>query len=230
MEYITLPKALLSEEQFTQLVNQYKALRLFSLKQSPKFFGSNHAREEAFPRETWVSRLTNPLATNIVAVARPDDLDLTSEEARLQFLLEGTWLASLTLVGPLDPLKAKEMYETAMHIAPGVVDLGPSDGADGVKWQFALNAMYVKPEGRGRGLAKKIVQEAVRLAVNMGEGQPVKVVLVVDYDNVAARGVYERSGFDIIYRYWFDDQRPGRGDKTEAAVMSLVAKAGDVPV
>ncbi|KAG7133441.1 hypothetical protein HYQ45_008384 [Verticillium longisporum] len=221
MEYINLPRSLPSEEQFDRLVNKYKDFRLFSMAQSPGSFGSTLAREESFPRETWVSRVTNPLATNLVAVVRPPGLDSPPLEGKLELTLEQPWLASLTLVGPLDPAKAEEMYGKAMHIAPGMASFGPPEEATGIKWQFALNAMYVVPEGRGRGLAKGIVKSAVQLAVSMGEGQGARVVLLVDYDNEAARAVYKSSGFEVTHRYWFDDHRVGRSGQTEAAVMKL---------
>jgi GNAT superfamily N-acetyltransferase len=211
--YFAIPRSSSSPESHKLLVEKYKAFRLLSLQLSPECFGSTYAREAAFPPETWISRITNPGATNVVAVS-----GLAHGEA--EPLLAGEWLASLTLIGPLEPSKALDMFKAQTSVDPSLLQFGNiSDG--GSRWHFLLNAMYVVPAARGWGIGRGILDFAKEIARELGRGDPVRIMLVVDYDNEDARRTYERAGFATVHRYWFDDNRVGRESRTEAAVMRL---------
>ncbi|KAH7349662.1 hypothetical protein B0T11DRAFT_289666 [Plectosphaerella cucumerina] len=212
--YFAIPRSTSSPESHTLLVEKYKSFRLLSLQLSPECFGSTYAREAAFPPETWISRITNPGATNVVAVSGPD----THENA--DPLLTREWLASLTLIGPLEASKALDMFKAQTSVDPSLLEFGDiSDGRS--RWHFLLNAMYVVPGARGRGLGRGILDFAKEIAREQGRGDPVRIMLVVDYDNEDARRTYERAGFATVHRYWFDDNRVGRESRTEAGVMRL---------
>ncbi|KAI5459150.1 hypothetical protein BGZ63DRAFT_390372 [Mariannaea sp. PMI_226] len=221
MAVLTLPKSLPSAESFDLLVDKYKAFRLLSLKLSPQVFGSTYAREEAFPDDRWISRLSNPLATSIVAVSNTGSATTSSElesnaghVSVADRILTEEWLGSLTLMGPLDKQHATEMFGDAHLSMETCFD-------EGAECHFILNAMYVTPSARGSGVGSALILYANQLASKLASGGAARVLLVVDQDNEAARRSYAKGGFVTIHRHWFDDYRVGRSGRTEAAVMKV---------
>ncbi|KZL79739.1 gnat family [Colletotrichum incanum] len=228
---ITLPKSHPDPSKFHHLTTTYKSFRLLSLRLSPESFGSTYAREAAFPWETWTSRLKNPLATTVVAYESPslhpnpalDDEIIPEgvpvESEGLDAAMSAEWLAHLTIIGPLDP----SSLATSLHLDSDLVDFGPAHAADKPNRQYVLNGMYVVPSARGNKLGRQIMEYVKDLVASEAKshGQNARVSLIVDYDNVPARKTYERSGFEVVHRYWFDDYREGRDARTEAAVMML---------
>ncbi|KXH40726.1 hypothetical protein CNYM01_05601 [Colletotrichum nymphaeae SA-01] len=215
---LILPKSHPSPAKFQALLDRYKSLRLTSLLLSPSCFGSTHAREVAFPPEKWVSRLTNPGATTIIiyedAAPSPSPTDETSS---LDKAVTAEWLATLTITGPLD----SETLSTSLLDFSPTTDVSTS--------QYVINGMFVTPSARGKQLGTKLLEfakahVASEIATTHAEGQKkerARISLIVDYDNEPARKTYERSGFEIVRRYWFNDYREGRGSRTEAAIMTL---------
>lgn len=218
---LALPKSLPSAEEFSALLDRYKSFRLLSLQLSPSSFGSSYDREIVFPEETWISRVSNPLSTNIVAVSTTSagSSSVSSplsggEDGEPETAINSEWLASLTLVGPFDRATAATKYNKDMWInSPDTVM------DDKIEWYFGLNAMYVLPQARGTGLGAVLVKYAKNIALEQVKGKQARILLVVDHDNNGARRTYEKGGFELVQRYWFDDFRQGRSGKTEAAVM-----------
>jgi GNAT superfamily N-acetyltransferase len=216
MGVYSLPKSLPSADKSIQLVEKYKAFRLLSLQLSPEAFVSSYEREVAFPDETWNQRVFDPLATNIVAMAAMLSDGAADEEAQTDMLLREEWLASLTLIGPMDSAAARSTFKDKMWIASPTIVMN-----DEVDRYFALYAMYVAPAARRTGWGVKIVESAKEKALEMVRGDKLKMVLVVDAESVGARRTYEKGSFRLNHTYWFDDPRPGRSGRTEAAVMDL---------
>ncbi|KAF6788482.1 GNAT family [Colletotrichum sojae] len=186
------------------LITHYKSFRLLSLRLSPSNFSATHASEAAFPEEVWISRLTNPSSTTIVAVDTP-----TNPSTAHSTPDEDEWLASLIISGPLD----RATPTTHLHLDTPLSVLDAEQ-------QYVLNGMYVIPSARGKALGSKLVVFA-KQHISSQTSEQAQLSLVVDYDNDAARKTYEKCGFEVVHRYWFDDYRPGRGARTEAAVMAV---------
>ncbi|KAJ3529599.1 hypothetical protein NM208_g9682 [Fusarium decemcellulare] len=218
---VTLPKSLDDPAKWDELIERYKAFRLDALDKSPEAFGSSYAREVAFSPETWASRLNNPIALNTVVLSSSD-----SEADETTLILNSPWLAALTLVGPLEAKTAAKNYEEKMHLDPDTVDFGPP--VPGVEWTYVLNAMYVPPSERRKGLATMIIEHAKRLAVELNNGKKVTLALILDAKNVPAMKSYEKAGFEVVHNYWFDDPRWGEPRKTNAAVMRVDVGSTDV--
>ncbi|WQF79262.1 Putative GNAT domain, acyl-CoA N-acyltransferase [Colletotrichum destructivum] len=237
--FTTLPRSHSDPSKFHRLTTLYKSFRLLSLRLSPESFGSSYAREVAFPWDTWTSRLSNPLATTIVAYKSTSSFDpapeiepapagvpATPDNVNLDAALSAEWLASLTIIGPLDTAA----LATSLHLDPDLVDLGSSqetgtetDTETPTRQQHILNGMYVVPSARGEKLGIRILEHVKDLVASeaRSQGRGARISLIVDYDNAAARKTYERCGFEVVHRYWFGDYREGRGARTEAAVMVL---------
>lgn len=220
---VALPKSLPDPAQWNQLIARYKEFRLLSLQLSPESFGSSYAREVAFSEETWASRLDNPVALNTVIVSEPDagaeNID------NISLILSSPWLAALTLVGPLEAKTAAKSYEDKMHLQPDTVSFGPP--APGVDSTYVLNAMYVLPSERRKGHSSKIIDFAKQLALIKENNRAVTLALILGDDNVPAMKSYEKSGFEVVHRYWFDDTRGGEVKKTRAAVMRADVRVED---
>ncbi|TQN67424.1 hypothetical protein CSHISOI_08007 [Colletotrichum shisoi] len=235
---ITQRRSRSDPSKFHRLTTLYKSFRLLSLRLSPESFGSTYAREAAFPWDTWTWRLSNPLATTIVAHKTtsssdsapeigpaPAGVPVTPDNASLDAALGAEWLGSLRIIGPLDAAT----LATSLHLDPDLVDLGSSQETETdtntetpTRQQHVLNGMYLVPSARGEKLGVRILKHAKDLVASeaRSQGRWARVSLIVDYDNAAAR-TYERCGFEVVHRYWFDDYREGRGvgTRTEAAVM-----------
>jgi GNAT superfamily N-acetyltransferase len=212
MLYLSLPKSLDSPDEFEQLIERYKAYRLLSLQLSPLAFGSYYEREAAFPRETWLGRLTGPACNNLVAVAgEPPEGPETDSIAPL---FNQEWLGSLLLRGPFD--KEGVLAEFGEYFG----DSTPKTVGEGINSYFGLYAMYVLPTARGMGVGVGIVEYAKQEAVRMSNGARTRVILMLDPENPAARRTYAKAGFELKFSYWFDDYRQGRtGSKSESLVM-----------
>jgi GNAT superfamily N-acetyltransferase len=214
MRALKLPQSLPLPADFDALLAKYKAFRLLALQLSPKSFGSTHAREAAFSDDVWVSRMSNPLAATIVGV---DDTTTTSDATtsnsdEVELLLQNEWLGTTTLTGPYEYDGAVELLASHKEVQVDQVLLPDAK-------IFFVNGMSVIPAARGTGVGSAILAQALRVARDLAAGQKARVVLIVDYENVAARRTYEKGGFTLVTRYWWDDYRETPTAKTEAAVM-----------
>jgi GNAT superfamily N-acetyltransferase len=108
-----------------------------------------------------------------------------------------------------------EAIKNDMHFNPDPVIDGETE------MYFFLNGMYTLPSARGQGLGPALVEYSKNVASELASKRKGRLVLVVDYENEFARRTYEKCGFAIIQRYWFDDYREGRSERTEAAVMKF---------
>ncbi|RKK75465.1 hypothetical protein BFJ69_g7722 [Fusarium oxysporum] len=218
---VALPKSLSDPNQWDKLVDQYKEFRLLSLQLSPESFSSNYAREAEFTKDAWEARLSNPLASSIIIVSDPkpgsvDDLSL---------ILNQPWLASLVLYGPLEAKTAAKTWEDLQKFEPGSTYFGPI--ADEIESAYVLNAIYVPPSQRRKGLANKLIEHAKELTVRQNEGKKAMLVLLVNFNSVAAMKCYEKSGFEVVHDYWFDDPNTSGTSRGHAAVMRLDVGGND---
>jgi GNAT superfamily N-acetyltransferase len=176
MHYKLFP---VTEPVTNESVENFKALRLTSLKTDPSSFTSTYEGEIAFTPEIWMKRLASPFKRTFIASVK-DDEESTSE----------TWIGLVSILGPYELIPAMlEPFERA-----GV-------GAD---WNMYMGVgMWVHPEHRGRGLAIRLVQEGLEWARanvdpkdNSTEGRRDKMVLLqVGDHNASGRALYQKAGF-----------------------------------
>ncbi|KAM0366746.1 hypothetical protein ACHAPK_008220 [Fusarium culmorum] len=210
---VTLPRSLSDPTQWDELIDKYRSFRLSSLELSPKSFSSTYAREVELTTANWETRLRNPLAINIVVVANPDTGSLEDD---LSLTLNSPWLASLVVCGPFDAKTATTTWEKLQNFDPGFLNFGTLE--PDMEWTYVLNAIYVPPSQRRKGLANKLIEYAKQLVVGKHVGNKVMLILIVDFESVAAMKCYEKSGFELVHDYWFDEPDYTKG---HAAVMRL---------
>ncbi|CVK99294.1 uncharacterized protein FMAN_02150 [Fusarium mangiferae] len=221
LKVLTLPKSLSNPIQWGNLVDLYKEFRLLSLRLSPESFSSNYAREAEFTKDIWEARLSNPLASSIVITSDPNPGSVDD----LSLILNQPWLASLVLYGPLKAKTAAKTWEDLQKFEPGSTYFGPI--ADEIESAYVLNAIYVPPSQRRKGLANKLIEHAKDLSVRQNEGKKVMLALLVNFNSVAAVKCYEKSGFEVVHDYWFDDPNASGTTRGHAAVMRLDVGGND---
>lgn len=145
----------------------YRDVRLRALETDPEQYGSNFAREAAFPDEEWARRALNPGTFLWIPTNEPD--------ASSQVAPRATGLASL--VRPWTPDVAREICE---HYDVRENELG------------LITQVWVQPSERGNG----IVDALFHTMVNSAEKQGISlIVLHVMKANERAAAAYRRLGF-----------------------------------
>ncbi|KAI6750807.1 hypothetical protein HG530_014257 [Fusarium avenaceum] len=211
---INLPKSLSDPSQWDKLVEKFKTYRLQSLQLSPEAFSSTYAREVEFPKEIWEARLKNASALNTIVISDPSP----DSEDDLSLVLNSPWIASLVLSGPLNAATAAKDWEKQLNFDPGTNYFGPVPPE--IETAYVLNAIYVLPSERRKGLANQLIDYAKRYVVEVNKGKKIMLVLLVNFESIAARKCYAKSGFELVYDYWFRESG-GSGTKGHAAVMRL---------
>lgn len=192
-----------------------KAIRLRALKADPAYFASTFETESRFSMETWIGRVTNPMARTFIAMRKP--CSETSKEITERDLDE-EWLGTVVLLGP------KLVTRGAINAATPPWQLftptpGPSPEASPKEDSilvYQINAVWVAPEARGSGVGALMVQaalEAARTEVAEGARKTASVFVLVEKDNVAGMRLYQKSGFAFVaeQNYTSPDGRTGTG-------------------
>jgi ribosomal protein S18 acetylase RimI-like enzyme len=197
-----------SQKLLRALAEKSKILRLEALKTNPEAFSSTYEREIAFEDVVWEDRLKNPSARTFVG------LDLgnhehhdTEDEKPVDFAaaIAAPWVGVIVLLGPraLDGAfpTASESPWKLFHGAPV---RWPDTKDDTPKTRlYLINAVYVSPSVRGKGVGRKLIQEVLRTARDeFGKeralGEEGVCMIFVEKDNNAATGLYKACGFDIL--------------------------------
>jgi GNAT superfamily N-acetyltransferase len=218
VKVIALPKQHQSTELWTDLALRQKEFRLLSLKSSPESFSSTYEREVAFDLQVWKDRLSNPSAETFVAIKTDEEQEGAAKDD-VEEAVAREWHGALVLVNRL------EEQSTVVSGSTGLITVAsPKEGEQFPKpsLHYQFNAVYVLPTSRGHGIGAKLINFATAQVREhcMKEGaKRLRFTLVVNYDNVPARSLYERCGFHILRRYVYHDERFDAD--VEAAAMEL---------
>jgi GNAT superfamily N-acetyltransferase len=144
------------------------------LQTSPEAFGSNYAREVAFTDDIWYNRLVDPKAATFFA------------------LQDGRIVGTITVLGPID--------FSPEEFTPSANPWEVTGGTDQAELHYRYNGVFTLPEARGKGVAKALIEKGKEFAHAQAKtlGKPFVASLVVETENVAARTLYERSGFSFL--------------------------------
>jgi ribosomal protein S18 acetylase RimI-like enzyme len=159
-------------------LEDYKALRLFSLKYAPEAFASTYAREIAFEDNVWYGRLSNPIANTFMAIGEAGQL-----------------ISMSTINGPLS-IGTCDMPPLGI---PQTVH-GAWDGTDPL--HFRVNAVFTMPEARRKGLSKAVIERSIKYIMDEAQTRNRETIfsVIVDTDNLPARALYESVGFVEVIR------------------------------
>ncbi|KAH7066353.1 putative GNAT family acetyltransferase [Paraphoma chrysanthemicola] len=179
----------------SRLAQNYKALRLSALQQSPSSFSSTYDIESRFPDEWWESRLQIPGRETFICVA--NGASSSADE----------WVAQVTLIGPV-PASSYRLPEAAQQ--PPV---GPDEEEE--KWQML--SLYTLPTHRGKGIAKALCREAFQWLQAPAASKPrpelIRVRIMVKPENVATVQMYQSLGFTDAGRCTLAEALVANGDE-----------------
>jgi GNAT superfamily N-acetyltransferase len=193
---VVLPISCDDADSWERLFEKSKAFRLDALRDDPEAFSSTFAEWQAFPREHWIARMTNPRATTIISLASPPS-ESTSE---LQNILDSDWLASSVLVRPEDQDESHHSANKSPWSSTGATSNEASSQSKEANRNilFLVNGVYVKPGARGLGVGTAHLNGSIEAgnAIARAEGvSKVNYQVRVVSTNTSAIKLYERVGF-----------------------------------
>ncbi|KAJ5091605.1 hypothetical protein NUU61_006475 [Penicillium alfredii] len=224
-EVILIPQSFSSPTHFHEIVDRYKKLRLQGLQVDPNSFSSTYAEESQFPAETWQSRIANPSGKTFISVMdgnkspenteenilEPSNLKENQESPSLalQKLLQKEWMGQITILGPEIFLNPEESLEETPNRRPW--DIFIKDGGysipctpphtlnlDGAHIVYLVVGMFVLPQARRRGNARRLLEAAVQAVREEGRARGARaasIVLQVESGIDNAQRLYGRVGF-----------------------------------
>jgi GNAT superfamily N-acetyltransferase len=154
-------------------LEEYKALRLFSLQYAPEAFGSTYAREVAFEDDVWYQRLSNPIANTFLAVGEAGNL-----------------IGVSTINGPL--------AIGTLDMPPLGIPQTAHGGWDGASpLHFRLNAIFTMPDARRKGISKTLIETSIEYVMDEAQARNKDTIfsIIVDIHNLPARALYKSAGF-----------------------------------
>lgn len=169
---------------------QYRDLRLKALKTSPNSFSSTYDIESAFDEEVWEQRLCEKGNETFICAAshiRSGDTE---------------WVGQLTLRGPL----TRSEYDLPKESGQPPAD--PDENAE--LWQML--SLFNLPDHRGRGLGKRLCQEALLYLENERPALSLVVRLMVKPQNTATVHLYQSIGFEDAGRCTLAEALLANGD------------------
>ena len=194
------------EPNLLKLADKFYELRMNALQNSADAFASKYETESQDGVARSLVRLANPKAIHFVAIRKdPSTNNSSGDQSDLYKALTSDWVGLNVLLGPeegtelsvpsanLDPFPRMTATATPQSgIIHRPVELG--------ELHFHINGMYVDPSARGAGLGRRLMDAALDRAKAEAAAAKIKlrVSLSVFSHNVAAKKLYENSGFKIL--------------------------------
>ncbi|KAI2852209.1 hypothetical protein CBS11350_687 [Aspergillus niger] len=180
---------------------KYKQLRLQALSVAPTSFSSTYEIESSLPDTEWIDRVSENGREIFICAAKPTQNNQPNSQILEQTT---TWVGQLTLRGPLsreDFILPEESGKKK-----------PTGGKNQELWQML--SLFTLPDHRGRGLGKRLCQEALSyLASYKDSPRELWVRLMVKPENHATVSLYRGLGFVEAGKCTLAEALVANGDK-----------------
>jgi ribosomal protein S18 acetylase RimI-like enzyme len=167
-EVVLIPHQYSEASSLDSSVKAFRELRLQALQTDPASFTSSYTIESQQPHAFWINRLQNPKAKTFVLVKRASE----AQSYRVSgYMPQMPWVGMLVLLGPkaVDP----DTFDNASSWKAIIAGSSPPNEkpqSEDTKTQsfpassalaYTIVAVYIAPEARGKGLAKKLMRSAL---------------------------------------------------------------------
>jgi len=203
---IQLPRTFEPNSKYQAILAQkYKSLRLESLKTDPESFASSYEQEVAFTDDVWSDRLKNPLARSFIALDLRD-VPQTNSEAHSDSTVALPWVGITVLLGPrifMGDIPTANTSPWKLFYGAQAETIEESESIEPMTRMYVINAVWIKPDARGRGIAKRLMDEVIKVAQQDFENQTGPddtglCMCFVEKENTAATRLYKACGFGEI--------------------------------
>ena len=187
-----LPKTWASEEEFLDLVTAYRSYCLFKLRSAPDAFAVTYEQEIQSSHDTWIQRLRNKDAVQFVACRN------NKEE----------WVGMIVVSRPslddgaLQPVNYNLDSAVIYAKSTAGIDIEDASSVQGLSsLLYKINALFVDPSARGRGLGRSLVRECLDFVEKDTRTRRLvssKVRIIVDSWNEHAIKLYSSLGFESV--------------------------------
>lgn len=156
--------------------------------------------KSGFARDVPTLTLAAPMPAELVP-------DLAGVSVRLADAAEPAWVAANAAGYGGEKANAAHLAAIVGRIRAPAAFATLTEGGEDVAWgigvvvdgRLALQDLVVRPDRRGRGHGRRLVDTLLAFGAREGATE---VFLQVREDNAIARRLYERLGFTTAYRYW----------------------------
>ena len=210
-EIVVLPKLRSEPElepKLLKLAEKFQEFRLNALLNAADVFASKYETEKKDGIGRSIVRLTNAKAIHFVALRKAEHAaDMNDNGDEFERILGSEWVGLNVLLGPeegtelsvpsanLDPFPRM----TAAAASPQLSTLIHRP-VEGDELHFHINGMFVEPSTRGAGLGRRLMDAALdrAKAEAASANTKLRVSLSVFSHNIAAKRLYEASGFKVL--------------------------------
>jgi GNAT superfamily N-acetyltransferase len=207
-EVVLIPRECSEASSPDSSVKAFQKLRLQALQADPASFTSSYTIESQQPLSFWLDRLRNPQAKTFALVKRGSEVQSYQVPG---YTPQIPWVGMLVLLGPtaVDP-DAFDNASSWKAVIAGSSPSGEEPQSGKIRSQvipassalaYTVVSVYVAPEARGKGLAKKLMASAlVAVQQDLAQRGSSKAIcaIAVAKDLVAARKKYESMGFAAV--------------------------------
>ena len=202
-----VPKHWVDQESMLEMATALREFRLEALRATPDAFASTYETEVQYPMGQWLQRLKNPDAWHIVATEHWEH-DGSEKDQGYNSFMPRRWFGMI-LVMAKRSMKRESAASSPwiQHVAHTSNKLDKQDSEaeqKGVVSQYShyqLHGTFVHPSARRCGIGTRLTREALSFVKAMMTKQAlptVRVDVLVDSENTAAKSLYQSCGFQFV--------------------------------
>jgi GNAT superfamily N-acetyltransferase len=219
LNVVQIPQEYCEASSLDSVGKSFRQLRLQALDNDPASFSSSYGTESQQPLSFWTSRILNRQAKTFALVYTDQHAEAGQE---INFTPGDLWLGMLVLLGPavvdacvydnFSTWKTVLMEKSSRDNEACVIDVTGNRGPENSALAYHIVSVYVAPEVREKGFAKRLVGSALNTIVQVMKEKEFRMAICTvgaAEGAVAAHKTYEGMGFVKVAddNYTSDDGR-----------------------